>query len=306
MNKKVLLLFLLLAIGMVSNVVDTTYSISQPGCLCESDPVLSRTEQPVYNELLHELQKYWELSGFYHGKPNGFFDRTMENAVKDFQKAYHLQITGKIDRETWKVIGSVTEASSSTGNLPAGRVEILVDINSLTLTVMVDRSPFRSFPIAIGKLETPSPIGSWQIINKGYWAKGETKWLGLSVPYGVYGIHGTNQPWSIGRRASKGCIRIYNHHLEDLYRWVEPGTPVYIVGDPFRDRRLLKRGLIGSDVYFLQLRLKQLGYFKGQPNGFFEYWTEEAVKKCQQDLGLPVTGEISAKEYYRLKLYPTD
>lgn len=247
----------------------------------------------------------------YPGKPNGIFDRTMENAVQSFQKLRHLKVSGKIDRETWRAIGAVTGTSGLRPNenakgLPPGRVEVLVDLNALNLTILVDRRPFRSFPVAIGKLDTPSPAGSWRVVNKGYWVRGKTKWLGLSVPFGVYGIHGTNQPWSIGRRASNGCIRMYNHHLDDVYDWVNPGTTVYIEGDPFRDRRELKRGLAGSDVYFLQIRLKQLGYYPKRPNGFFDYWTETALKQCQEKLGLPVTGVLSSPEYFRLRLHMTD
>ena len=40
-----------------------------------------------------------------------------------------------------------------------------------------------------------------------------TRWLGLNVPWGIYGIHGTNQPWSIGTQASAGCIRMFNRHV---------------------------------------------------------------------------------------------
>lgn len=305
MSGKVFLFLIAMIITM--NTVGMAFPESQPDCChCRADPVLSRTSRPQYDEVLYELQKYWAKLSLFNGKPNGLFDQNMETTVLNFQKAHHLKISGKIDRETWQMIGSVTETSSYIGRPPSGRIEILVDIDALTLTILADRVPFQSFPVAIGKLDTPSPVGSWKVINKGFWVTGKTKWLGLSVPYGVYGIHGTNQPWSIGRRASKGCIRMYNHHLEYVYQWVKPGTPVYIAGDPFRDRRIMKRGVIGSDVYFLQIRLKQLGYFKGQSNGVFDYWTEEAVKKCQQELGLPVTGEISSKEYYRLKLYPTD
>jgi peptidoglycan hydrolase-like protein with peptidoglycan-binding domain len=294
----------------------------QDCCHCQSDPILSLSKEPHYNELLYELQQYWFSLSLYQGKPNGYFDRNMETAVTGFQKSHHIKVTGKLDQETWGVIGTATGSGdhtepgvfSGTGNLPnsgklippPGRMEILVELNDLTLTVLVNGAPFRSFPVAIGKLDTPSPVGGWEVINKGFWVKGKTKWLGLSVPYGVFGIHGTNQPWSIGNRASKGCIRMWNHHIDLLYQWVKVGTPVYIAGDPFRDRRVIKRGLVGSDVYFLQIRLKQLGHFQGKVNGFFDYWTEAAVKKCQEELGLSVTGEISSKEYYKLRLYPTD
>lgn len=43
-----------------------------------------------------------------------------------------------------------------------------------------------------------------------------------------YGIHGTDEPNSIGRDASHGCVRVRNEDAELLYRIVAIGTPVYI------------------------------------------------------------------------------
>jgi hypothetical protein len=43
-----------------------------------------------------------------------------------------------------------------------------------------------------------------------------------------YGIHGTDQPQSIGRSASHGCIRLLNSDIATLYDMVGVGTPVYI------------------------------------------------------------------------------
>ncbi len=298
---------LLFPLIMAVSIMATAYCQSDPDCChCPPEPLLQRSGAAQYSALLYELQQYWQKQSLYSGEPNGRFDQAMEAAVLDFQKQHRLKPNGMIDRDTWRAIGAAPEAAGSIPALPPGRLEILIELNSLTLTVLIDRKPFQSFPVAIGKVETPSPVGAWRVTSKGYWVKGETNWLGLSVPYGVYGIHGTNQPWTIGRRASNGCIRMYNRHLESVYRWARPGTPVYIDGDPFRDRRELKRGMSGPDVYFLQIRLKQLGFFEKRANGYFEYWTEEGVKKCQQSLGLPVTGAVSAKEYYRLKLYPTN
>lgn len=302
MRKSLILMILLINLTLLPNPI---VAAEPHYCHCQTEPVLSRRNQSENQELLYALQEYWKGLSIYNATPNGRFDRTMERAVVDFQRQHNLKATGVIDQKTWEAIGSL-ETEVSTGKLPAGRVEVLIELNSLTLTILVDRKPFRSFPVAIGKLETPSPVGSWKIVSKGYWAKGKTKWLGLSVPYGIYGIHGTNQPWSIGHRASNGCIRMYNHHLELVYQWINYGTPVYIDGNPFRDYRVLKRGLTGSDVYYLQIRLKQLGYYSKKPSGVFDYWTETAVKKCQENLELPVTGEITSKEYYRLRLYPTD
>jgi hypothetical protein len=43
-----------------------------------------------------------------------------------------------------------------------------------------------------------------------------------------YAIHGTNQPDSVGRAVSHGCVRLRNEDIDKLYAMVEVGTPVYI------------------------------------------------------------------------------
>lgn len=45
----------------------------------------------------------------------------------------------------------------------------------------------------------------------------------------LYRIHGTNQPWSIGKALSSGCIRLMNHHVIDLYERVPIGTKVVVI-----------------------------------------------------------------------------
>ena len=89
---------------------------------------------------------------------------------------------------------------------------------------------FNSYPIAIGKPSTPSPIGYWEIVNKkimdGRQVYG-TRWLGLSKP--SYGIHGTNNPSCIGKAVSLGCIRMRNHDVEAIFPLVHLGTPVQIL-----------------------------------------------------------------------------
>ena len=42
-------------------------------------------------------------------------------------------------------------------------------------------------------------------------------------------IHGTTQPWSIGRSVSNGCIRMLNTHVKDLYERVPLGTVVTVL-----------------------------------------------------------------------------
>jgi L,D-transpeptidase ErfK/SrfK len=57
-------------------------------------------------------------------------------------------------------------------------------------------------------------------------------WLGLSLP--GYGIHGTSEPFGVGRRVSHGCLRLYPEDIRDLFDRVEIGTPVRIIYQPVK------------------------------------------------------------------------
>jgi lipoprotein-anchoring transpeptidase ErfK/SrfK len=108
----------------------------------------------------------------------------------------------------------------------------------------------RTFPVATGQAIYPTPLGHFQIVVKWVnpwwypptqdaWARGlkpvppgpgnplGTRWMGISAP-GV-GIHGTNEPWSIGHSESHGCIRMQVSSAEWLFTRVQIGTPVFII-----------------------------------------------------------------------------
>ena len=95
-----------------------------------------------------------------------------------------------------------------------------------------DNSLRAVFPVAIGKAQTPTPAGNWQIINKKILTEPGvfgTRWIGLDNP--GYGIHGTNAPELIGNAVSMGCIRMYNADVEQLFDQVFIGMPVVIAAD---------------------------------------------------------------------------
>lgn len=87
----------------------------------------------------------------------------------------------------------------------------------------------KQYPVAVGKPSTPTPLGHWTIIMKGLWgAQFGGHFMQLSVPWGIYGIHGTDKPWSIGQAVSHGCVRMYSKDANELYNIITVGTPVYI------------------------------------------------------------------------------
>lgn len=125
---------------------------------------------------------------------------------------------------------------------PARR--ILVSIPDRKLAVMESGRVVKIFPTAVGAPKSPSPTGSYTIMvrlsDPTWYGKGKvvapgkgnpigTRWLGLSAK--GYGIHGTNNPASIGHNASHGCIRLRNRDIEELFGMVSVGDAVELIGE---------------------------------------------------------------------------
>ena len=129
------------------------------------------------------------------------------------------------------------EALAQEKQQPARR--IIISIPDRKLAVMEAGRVLRVFPTAVGAPKSPSPAGAFTIVARipdpTWYTKGRivppgksnplgTRWLGLSVK--GYGIHGTNNPASVGHNASHGCIRMRNHDVEQLFEMVSVGDAV--------------------------------------------------------------------------------
>ena|SRR5437660_803409 len=120
---------------------------------------------------------------------------------------------------------------------------IVVSIPDRKLALVEDGRVVKIYRTAVGAAATPSPAGTYTILQRvknPAWYSGDTvvaagknnpvgtRWLGLSRK--SYGIHGTNNPRSIGRRASHGCIRMRNSDVEELFELVSVGDVVELHG----------------------------------------------------------------------------
>jgi len=139
-----------------------------------------------------------------------------------------------------------------TPDVPSSSFDDVIVINREVnrLSLFGGEKLVRTFAVATGQAIYPTPRGRWHIVVKWKnpwwyppiqddWAKGlkpvppgpgnplGTRWMGLSAP-GV-GIHGTDEPASIGYSASHGCIRMQVPDAEWLFEHVDIGTTVYIV-----------------------------------------------------------------------------
>ena len=119
---------------------------------------------------------------------------------------------------------------------------IIINLPSRMLELYSGNTFIKEYPVAIGKTSTPTPIGQFTIIDM---EKNPT-WIpfgrDLVVPSGpenplgyrwmgffeLYGIHGTNEPWTVGQVVSNGCIRMREESAEELFEVVKKGTPIKI------------------------------------------------------------------------------
>lgn len=276
---------------------------------CEAMRMLSLSKPYQRGPDVWYLQEMLVQTGRLKAVPTGVYGPNTAAAVAGFQADHGLLPTGVVDLLTWELIGAEAEAVSETAasKNPPGHISILIDADRVTMIVFSDEEVWRKFTVAAGKTSTPTPIGEWRIVNKGVLGGAfGTRWMGLSIPYGTYGIHGTNNPGSIGSHASKGCVRMQNRDVEMLYRWVTRGTPVRIVGRPraqFGDTaRVVRQGHCGNDVIRLQQALRELGLYRRRVDGNFEGQTTRAVRDFQWASFLPVTGQVDKATREALRL----
>ncbi len=278
-----------------------------PPCSCYDDRWLKLQDPPMSGQDVREIQIQLKNMGYYSNPINGIYDKATTKAVKNFQKREGLQIDGIFGPKTFNKLAELFErpVANLDAERPQGEVTLVLFALDRELVVLDDGKPFKSFPIAVGKFNTPTPIGLFTITQKDAWGEGfGSRWMRLSVPWGVYGIHGTNKPWSIGAFESGGCVRMHNIHVEHVYEWVKIGTKVFIVGGvdgPFTfGLNPLTQGSKGSDVVEVQKRLSGYGFYNGPYDGIYEYKTKEAVIAFQKANGLQPSGNVDVATYEAL------
>ena len=135
------------------------------------------------------------------------------------------------------VVPAAAEGVAATATATVRRV--VVSIPDRKLAVIEDGTTVEVYDVAVGKPSTPSPVGTFTIVNRvsnpTYYKPGKivgpgranpigTRWIGLSAK--GYGIHGTDAPASIGFAKSHGCIRLRNQDVEQLFARVRSGDVV--------------------------------------------------------------------------------
>ena len=185
-----------------------------------------------------------------------------------------------------------------------------MDVEQKRLTLFEDDRIVKTYTVATGAWDTPTPVGVFTITHRfsGDMCGFGTCFLGLNVPWGNYGIHGTNKPESIGANASHGCIRMHVADAEELYSLIPNGTKVVIEcgawGELGPSLRVLKNGDRSHMVLAVQRKLRALGYYHGWPDGIFGSSTQKAVDAAREVFGLPPNQLVDWALYQKLGLTP--
>ena len=179
-----------------------------------------------------ELQRRLAKAGVYKGPRDGDFGVSTFHAVQAFEKKMGMPTDGIVGVQ---VIGALSG-------------HIVIDLSQCKLYFYKGTRLVATYPVAVGQPAYPTPTGHFYVIEmvknptwtppNSPWAAGavpippgETnplgpRWIGTSAP-GI-GIHGTNEPSSIGSHISHGCIRMYVPDVEKLFEMVTVGMPVII------------------------------------------------------------------------------
>jgi len=186
---------------------------------------------------------------------------------------------------------------------------ILIEVDKKRLSVIDYKvnKILEEYIVATGRSDSLTPLGTFKIIEKARWGEGfGSRWLGLDVPWGTYGIHGTNDPGSIGYNASAGCIRMRNKDVEQLYDMIDKNTMVSITngrygpfGHGFRD---LKPGDRGADVLEVQKRLKIEGYYTGTLDGIYGEDMKRSLIEYLKDSNISLTHTVDDTIYRKLNI----
>lgn len=218
----------------------------------------------------------------------------------------------------------------------SGNQFIIINKSTNQLAYYENGKFVKVFKVGTGRKPSYTPEGKFKIVNKivnrPYYKEGipggdprnplGNRWLGLNArgTWGTtYAIHGNNNPSSIGKYVSSGCIRMYDNEVEWLFARIKINTPVVITTSaksfnsiarangykvtgtnggtttiPSTSVGTLKMGNRGTAVKSLQKKLTSLGYSTKGIDGIFGYNTDQAVRRFQKDHHLKVDGIVGA------------
>jgi lipoprotein-anchoring transpeptidase ErfK/SrfK len=184
-----------------------------------------------------------------HSSPNGPTTQTLNSPLPEGTPLTLLLTPGITQTGGgWLQVFLPTKPNGSTGWIPASEVKVQGDPYRLVVTQSTHQLNIynfsnleRSYPVAVGAPDTPTPLGTYYITellkttNPGvygdyaYGLSGHSPTLTDFDGYDAeIGLHGTGDPSSIGQSVSHGCVRLNNADVDALVPVLPLGTPIEI------------------------------------------------------------------------------
>lgn len=156
--------------------------------------------------------------------------------------------TSGTDGQSWARVLLPVRPNGTTGYIRRPEIHLLstlyalgVSRTHLTLTLWKECREVTTYPIGIGTRETPTPTGVFYLASLlrppdpngvyGEYAYGLSGYSSAIKDWtwgGLIGLHGTNDPSSVGKLSSHGCIRMRNQDIAELVKVLPLGTPIAI------------------------------------------------------------------------------
>lgn len=207
----------------------------------------------------------------------------------------------------------------------AARQGIVINIPELRLyyfTRTGKNLTVTTLPVGIGDTAFPSPVGTYVIgskrVNPTWYIPPSLRakykvtnippgpnnplgdyWMGLKGT--MYGLHGTDFPWSVGRLVTHGCIRLYPEDIKNLFKIVKAGTMVQLVYQPVKisvvsDRLFIE---VHRDVYRAVGNLGRYAQIRIAAKGLWQWVDQKKFRQAvEQQNGLPVDITRDAPDRY--------
>ncbi|WP_025698234.1 L,D-transpeptidase, partial [Paenibacillus forsythiae] len=136
------------------------------------------------------------------------------------------------DGDSGAASGTTPSAGEGGAEMPflSRPLAILVDKQKHRLAVTSGGIVIRSYEVGLGGNRTPEGnfVITDKVVNPNGHDNGEFGSRGMQLSDTNYAIHGTNEPESVGKDESLGCIRMRRSDIEELFDLVPKGTKVQI------------------------------------------------------------------------------
>ena len=271
------------------------------------------------------IQDALKAKGYLTGASDGNFGSATASALKGFQRANGLPVTGVADDATRAALldensVAMTEATATTTNL----YETLKKGDQGT-SVKTLQEKLKALGYLTGAADGKYGAGTETAVKSFQKAAGLTE-TGTADPETLSAVYAAKIPVILFKRGAKGddvsalqqklkalgyltgaadgrygagtvkAVEAFqkDNGLEATGR-VDEDTMAALNAKEIPARTSFARGDIGDDVKALQERLKGLGYLEGEADGNFGSKTEQAIRKFQQAKSIKVTGKADAE-----------